>query len=575
MRQRDFDLDTATRDVALRVSARGRLILVHPMANRGTAFTLEEREELGLSGLLPSRVTTIEEQLRRIYAQYSRSPSPLAKFIQLTQLRDRNEVLFYRLLSEHLEEMLPIIYTPTIGEAIERFSHEYTGARGVFLSIDHPELVEQSLADFELDADDVDLVVVTDSEGILGIGDQGIGGIQIAIGKLGVYTAAAGIHPRRAIPVVLDVGTDNLGLLNSDLYLGERHARVRGERYDEFIQLFVDAVTRQFPNAMLHWEDFGAGNAHRILDRYADQICTFNDDIQGTAAVVLAAVLAAVRLTGVPLPQHRVLVYGAGTAGVGIADLVREAMDRSGLPSQEAYRQFWAFNSRGLIVDDNPGVRDFQRPYARRRDELAGWTVADPARVSLLEAVREVRPTILIGTSAQHGAFSEDVVRAMAEHCERPIIMPLSNPTSRCEAQPSDLLEWTDGRVLIATGSPFGTIRHAEVYHTIAQANNALIFPGLGLGVSVVRAERVTPEMIYAAADALAGLMNEYRPGASLLPSMADLRLVAATVAKAVAETAQAQGLARRPMTNPINDIYQRMWKPEYPRLEIASRDGA
>lgn len=569
MRQVGFNLDTTSRDAVLQIGARGRLVLVHPMANRGTAFTLDEREQLGLSGLLPSRVTTIEEQLRRTYAQYSRSPSPLAKFIQLTQLRDRNEVLFYRLLSEHLEEMLPIIYTPTIGEAIERFSHEYTGARAVFLSIDHPELVEQSLRDFELDAEDVDLVVVTDSEGILGIGDQGIGGVQIALGKLGVYTAAAGIHPRRAIPIVLDVGTDNLGLLNSDLYLGERHARVRGERYDEFIDLFVQTVTRLFPNAMLHWEDFGAGNAHRILNRYTDQICTFNDDIQGTAAVVLAAVLAAVRQTGVPLAEHRVMIYGAGTAGVGVADLIREAMRRAGLADADVYRQFWAFNSRGLIVEDGKGVRDFQRPYARARADVAEWTVVDPSRISLVEAVREVKPTILIGTSAQHGAFTEDVVRAMAEHCDKPIIMPLSNPTSHCEAPPSDLLEWTDGRALIATGSPFGTIRHGEIYHTIAQANNALIFPGLGLGVSVVRAERVTAEMIYAAADALAGLMNEYRPGASLLPSMSDLRVVAATVAKAVAQTAEEQGLARRPMTNPIADIYQRMWKPEYPRLEI------
>jgi malate dehydrogenase (oxaloacetate-decarboxylating) len=569
MKQADFRLDTTVRDGVLEISARGRLILVHPMANRGTAFTMEERKELGLSGLLPSRVTTIEEQLRRTYAQYSRSPSPLSKFIYLAQLRDRNEVLFYRLLSEHLEEMLPIIYTPTIGEAIERFSHEYTGARGVFLSIDHPEAVEQSLRDFELDADDVDLVVVTDSEGILGIGDQGVGGFQIAVGKLSVYTAAAGIHPRRAIPVVLDVGTDNLGLLNSDLYLGERHARVRGERYDEFIELFVNKVTELFPNALLHWEDFGAANAHRILNRYSERISTFNDDIQGTAAVVLAAVLAAVRLTGTRLPQHRVMIYGAGTAGAGVADLIREAMGRMGLPAEQAYPQFWAFNSKGLIVDDSPGVRDFQLPYARSRTEVAHWDVADPERISLLEAVRAVRPTILIGTSAQHGAFSEEVVREMASHCERPIIMPLSNPTSHAEAHPADILEWTDGRAFIATGSPFGTIKHGEIYHTIAQANNALIFPGLGLGVSIVQAKRVSPEMIYAAADALAGLMNEYRPGASLLPSMADLRLVAATVAKAVAETAEAQGLARRPMTNPINDIYQHMWKPRYPKLEI------
>jgi malate dehydrogenase (oxaloacetate-decarboxylating) len=575
MQQRDFSLDTSSREAVLKVSARGRLILVHPMANRGTAFSLAEREELGLSGLLPSRVTTIEEQMRRSYAQYLRSPSPLAKFIQLAQLRDRNEVLFYRLLSEHLEEMLPIIYTPTIGEAIERFSHEYTGARGVFLSIDHPELVESSLKDFELNAEDVDLVVVTDSEGILGIGDQGIGGFQIAVGKLGVYTAAAGIHPRRAIPVVLDVGTDNLGLLNSDLYLGEPHARVRGERYDEFIELFVRTVTTLFPNAMLHWEDFGAGNAHRILQHYKDDICTFNDDIQGTAAVVLAAVLAAVRLTGVPLAEHRVVVYGAGTAGVGVADLVREAMVRQGVAESDTYASFYTFNSRGLIVEDGQGIRDFQRPYARPRAEVDGWHVADRDRITLAEVVREVHPTILIGTSARRGAFTEDIVREMSAHCSRPIILPLSNPTSRCEALPSDLLAWTDGQALIATGSPFGTIKHGEIYHTIAQANNALIFPGLGLGVSVVRAERVTDEMIYAAADALAGLMNEYRPGASLLPSMSDLRLVAATVAKAVAETAERQGLARRPMTNPINDIYQRMWKPEYPRLEILPQRGA
>ena len=483
MRQREFDLDTTSREAVLRISARGRLILVHPMANRGTAFTHSEREQLGLSGLLPSRVTTIEEQMRRTYAQYLRSPSPLSKFIYLSQLRDRNEVLFYRLLSEHLEEMLPIIYTPTIGEAIERFSHEYVGARGLFLSIDHPELVEQSLSDFELDADDVDLVVVTDSEGILGIGDQGIGGIQIAIGKLGVYTAAAGIHPRRAIPVVIDVGTDNLGLLNSDLYLGEQHARVRGERYDAFIDSFVKAVNKLFPNAMLHWEDFGAGNAHRILNRYSDQICTFNDDIQGTAAVVLAAVLAAVRLTGMRLPQHRVLIYGAGTAGVGIADIIREAMSQAGLPADEAYAPFYAFNSRGLIVEDGGHVRDFQLPYARSRAEVAGWDVADPSRITLAETVRNVKPTIMIGTSAQNGAFTDDVVRAMAQGCGRPIIMPLSNPTSRAEAHPSDLLEWTDGQALIATGGPYGTLRHGEVYHTIAQANNALIFPGLGLGV--------------------------------------------------------------------------------------------
>ncbi|MFT4224908.1 NAD-dependent malic enzyme [Micropruina sp.] len=570
MRQREFNLvTTSNSEIVLQVRARGRRVLRNPVANRGTAFTHEQRAELALSGLLPSEVSTLDEQVRRTYAQYSRSPSPLAKYIYLSQLRDRNEVLFYRVLSEHLEEMLPIVYTPTIGEAIERFSHEYVGQRGLFLSIDHPELVEQSLINYELDGDDVDLVVVTDSEGILGIGDQGIGGIQIALGKLGVYTAAAGIHPRRAVPIVLDVGTDNLGLLHSGVYLGERHARVRGPRYDEFIDEFVTAVKRQFPHAMLHWEDFGAGNAHRILHRYSDQVCTFNDDIQGTAAVVLAAVLAAVRLTGVPLAQHRVVIYGAGTAGVGIADIIRESMVRAGLDADDCFQPFYAFNRRGLIVEDSRGVRDFQRPYARTRAEVDGWQVANPHAITLQEVVEAVQPTILIGTSAQTGAFSRPVVTAMAAGCERPIILPLSNPTSRSEANPADLLEWTDGHALIATGSPYGTIRHDGVYHTIAQANNALIFPGLGLGVSVVRARRVSDEMIHAAAAALAGLVNEYRPGASLLPAMSDLRLVAAAVALAVARTAEEQGLARTPMTDPINDIYQRMWKPEYPRLEV------
>ncbi|MFT3832663.1 MAG: NAD-dependent malic enzyme [Micropruina sp.] len=575
MRHSDFQLvTTSNSEIMLSLRMRGRRILRNPVANRGTAFTLEQRTELELSGLLPSQVSTIEEQLRRTYAQYSHSPSPLAKYIYLSQLRDRNEVLFYRLLSDNLEEMLPIVYTPTIGEAIERFSHDYVGSRGLFLSIDRPELIEQSLDNYELDGDDVDLVVVTDSEGILGIGDQGIGGIQIALGKLGVYTAAAGIHPRRAVPIVLDVGTDNLGLLHSGVYLGERHARVRGERYDEFIEAFVTAVTEKFPNAMLHWEDFGAGNAHRILERYSDRICTFNDDIQGTAAVVLAAVLAAVRLTGVPLRQHRVVVFGAGTAGVGIADIIREAMVRDGLDAENSHEPFYAFNSRGLIIEDGRGVRDYQRAYARSRAEIDGWSVADPSRVSLEETVRSVQPTILIGTSAQTGAFTQPVVTAMAQGCDRPIIMPLSNPTSRSEAHPADLLEWTHGQALIATGSPYGTIRHGEVYHTIAQANNALIFPGLGLGVSVVRATRVSDEMIYAAAAALAGLVNEYRPGASLLPSMSDLRLVAAAVAMAVARTAEEQGLARTPMTDPINDIYQRMWQPEYPRLEVLPADA-
>jgi malate dehydrogenase (oxaloacetate-decarboxylating) len=516
-------------------------------------------------------VTPIGNQVRRVYQQYQSARTPFAKHNYLASVRDRNEVLFYRLLADHLEEMLPIIYTPTIGEVIERFSVEYHRPRGVFVSIDRPEDVEQSLLDHGLGPDDVDLIVATDSEGILGIGDQGIGGIEIAIGKLSVYTAAAGIHPRRVMPVVLDVGTDNLGLLNSDLYLGERHARVRGERYDEFIDTFVKTATRLFPKAMLHWEDFGAGNAHRILEKYRHTHCTFNDDIQGTAAVALAAVLAGVNVTGMPLADHRIVIFGGGTAGIGIADLLRDELVRAGVPREQAVRQFYALGSKGLFIDDLPLLREFQRPYARTRAEVDGWTLVDgTARgIGLADVVRNVRPTILIGTSTIGGAFSKAIVKEMATHCERPIIMPLSNPTSRAEATPADLVEWTDGRALIATGSPFEPVDHREVRHVIAQANNALIFPGLGLGVAACQASQVTDRMIAAAAEALAARVNTYRPGAALLPSMSELRPVSSHVALAVAAAAAEEGVARYPLTDPINDIYLRMWQPTYPEVEV------
>ncbi|HQK32974.1 MAG TPA: NAD-dependent malic enzyme, partial [Phycicoccus sp.] len=544
-------------------------VLSNPTTNRGTAFTHEERAALGLVGLMPTGVSTMEKQTRRTYEQFRRGSTPLAKYLHLAQLRDRNEVLFYNLLSSNLEEMLPIVYTPTIGEAIERFSHEYNRPRGVFLSIDDPEGIETALLNYGLGADEVDLIVVTDSEGILGIGDQGIGGIQIAIGKGSVYTAAAGIHPRRIIPVVLDVGTDNLGLLNSEVYIGVPHARVRGQRYDDFLDNFVTTAARLFPHAMIHWEDFGASNAHRILERYRDDYCTFNDDIQGTAAVVLAAILAAVNVTGIDLEDQRIVVFGAGSAGIGIANLVRDTMVHSGrvASTDEAYQRFWAIGINGLYVDDQPELMDFQRPYARPRAEVDAWNPADPAHVSLLDVVREVKPTMLLGTSTKGGAFTEEIVREMARHTPRPIIFPLSNPTSRAEATPQDLLEWTDGAALIATGSPFSSIDHNGIRHRIAQSNNALIFPGLGLGVAVSGARKVTEGMIAAAANALAGLMNAYRPGASLLPMMNDLRMVSATVALAVARQAVAEGVADRPLDDPIQQVYSRMWRPQYPEI--------
>jgi malate dehydrogenase (oxaloacetate-decarboxylating) len=515
-------------------------------------------------------VSTIDGQVRRVYAQFQRQPDALAKNVYLANLRDRNEVLFYRLLSEHLAEMLPIVYTPTVGQAIERYSHEYRRPRGVFLSVDHPDLIEESFRNYGLGPTDVDLIVATDAEGILGIGDWGVGGIEISIGKLAVYIAAAGIHPRRVIPVVLDMGTDNLRLLNDRMYLGARHARVRGQRYDDFIDAYVQVATKLFPHALLHWEDFAAANARRILERYAGQCRTFNDDMQGTAAVVLAAAFAAIRASGTRMADQRVVIHGAGTAGTGIADMLRAVMVGEGLGQEEATRRFWLLGRRGLLTGDRADrLLDFQRPYARPAAEVAGWARTSGGEgPSLADVVANVHPTMLIGTSTQAGAFTEAIVREMAAHVERPVIMPLSNPTSKAEAVPADLLAWTDGRALVATGSPFDPVVHDETTYRIAQANNALVFPGLGLGVAVARARRVSDAMLAAAADAVAGLSDATRPGAALLPPVDNLREVSATVAVAVARAAAADGLAEVALDDPIQQVHQAMWQPEYPRVE-------
>jgi malate dehydrogenase (oxaloacetate-decarboxylating) len=550
------------------VRARGTQLMREPMIFRGTAFTPDQRARLGLTGLLPNGVSTLDAQSKRVYAQYLRQQDDLAKNVYLTSLRDRNEVLFYRLLADHVDEMLPIIYTPTIGAVIERYSHEYRRPRGVFLSIDHQDQIEEALGNFGRRADEVDLIVATDSEGILGIGDWGVGGIEIAIGKLTVYIVAAGIHPRRVIPVVLDIGTDNQALLNDPLYLGNRHARVRGERYDEFIDAYVTAAHRMFPSALLHWEDFGVDNARRILDRYADQICTFNDDMQGTAAVALAAAVAGVRAADSRMRDQRVVILGPGTAGVGIADFLREAMVRDGLSAEEAARRIWLVGRPGLLTDDmGSTLRDFQLPYTRPADEVASWSQAGD-RPGLAETVTHVGPTMLIGTSTVAGAFTEAIVREMASQVERPILFPMSNPTAKIEALPADLLAWTDGRALIATGSPFRPVEHDGVTYHIAQANNALVFPGLGLGAIVGRAQRISNGMIQAAADAVAGLVDVTRPGASLLPPVADLRLVSATVALAVARAAADEGLAQVDLQDPIQQVHQAMWPPDYPVIE-------
>jgi malate dehydrogenase (oxaloacetate-decarboxylating) len=569
MAERSYELVSTPEGFVARVRLRGTSVLVSPLLNRGTAFTLAEREALGLTGLLPEGVSTIEGQLRRVYGQYLRQPDDLAKNLHLASLRDRNEVLFYRLLTEHIEEMLPIVYTPTIGTAIERYSYEFGRPRGVFLSVDHPGQVETAFRNYGLGSEDVDLIVATDSEGILGIGDWGVGGIQIAMGKLAVYVAAAGLYPRRIIPVVLDAGTDNPALLGEEMYPGNRHPRIRDERYDELIDTYVGVATRLFPNALLHWEDFGAGNAHRILAKYAGSCLTFNDDIQGTAAVVLAAALGAVKAAGTRMRDQRLVIYGSGTAGIGIADVLRQVMIAEGLSPAQATRCFYALDSKGLLTTDYPGtLRDFQVPYARPAAEISGWRRDGEGRIGLAEVVARSRPTMLIGASAQPGAFTEAIVTEMAAHVRRPVIMPLSNPTSHAEARPADLIAWTEGRALIATGSPFEPVSYRGVSYQIAQANNALIFPGLGLGVTVCRARRVSDGMLAAAAGALAAMSDAGTPGAPVLPPITSLRMVSAAVAAAVAQAARGEGLADVLLDDPAGQVCQAMWVPAYPAIE-------
>jgi malate dehydrogenase (oxaloacetate-decarboxylating) len=569
MLERPYELASAPEGMVARVRLRGSSVLSSPLLNRGTAFTLAEREALGLTGLLPNGVSTIEGQLARVYAQYLRQPDDLAKNLYLANLRDRNEVLFYRLLTDHIEEMLPIVYTPTVSTAIERYSHEFGRPRGVYLSVNHPGQVEAAFRNYGLGPGDVDLIVATDSEGILGIGDWGVGGIQIAIGKLALYIAAAGLHPRRVIPVVLDTGTDNPALLGDDMYLGNRHPRIRDERYDELIDAFVTTATRMFPKAMLHWEDFGAANARRILTRYAGTCCTFNDDIQGTAAVVLAAALCAVRAAGTRMRDQRVVIHGAGTAGIGIADALRQVMISDGLSMAEATSRFYALGSKGLLTTDYAGTpRDFQVPYARPAAEVGAWRRDSGRGIGLAQVVTRSRPTMLIGTSTQPEAFSEAIVTEMAAHVRRPIIMPLSNPTSLAEGRPADLIAWTGGRALVATGSPFPPVPYDGLRYQIAQANNALIFPGIGLGVTVSRARRISDGMLAAAATAVASLSEATKPGAALLPPVTSLRTVSAAVALAVARAAQAEGLAEAPIDDPARQVRQAMWMPAYPTIE-------
>ncbi len=550
-------------------------VMSDPLTNRGTAFTADERDRLGLVGRLPDAVLTLDQQARRAYEQLRRQPDDLAAYINLEQLHDRNEVLYYRLLTDHLTELLPIVYDPTVGEAIKTYSHEYRRPRGVFLSIDRPRDLRRSFEELELRADEVDLVVVTDAEQILGIGDWGVHGIQISVGKLAVYTAAAGIDPARCLAVVLDVGTDNETLLNDPLYLGVRHSRARGERYDAFVAAYLDTVSELYPDALLHFEDFGAGNARRFLERYGERYRMFNDDMQGTGAITLAAVRSALNVTGSRFGEQRVVVFGAGTAGVGIADQLRESMVRDGLDKDEATRRFWLVDRPGLLLDDMDDLRDYQRGYAHPKSEVEGWAggadraSGDTGRaadqgIGLLTTVRYVRPTLLIGTSTVRGAFTRQVVEEMAQHVERPVIFPLSNPTEKIEAMPADLLRWTGGRALTTAGIPVDPVEVEGVRHVIGQANNALVYPGLGLGVVVSRAERLTPGMLLAAAEAVAGQVEGGGPGAPLLPQVENLRASSAAVAVAVVRAAVEEGVARVAPDDVVQAVQDAMWQPVY-----------
>jgi len=549
--------------------ARGLAVLNSPLLNKGTAFTVDERKVLGLTGLLPPDVSTLEGQVKRAYIQYERLPDALSKNIYLTALHDRNEVLFYRLFSEHLREMIPIVNDLTVGMAMVQYHHECRRPRGVYLSIDHPGAVEEAFDNLGAGPDDIDLILATDAEQILGIGDWGVGGIEVSIGKLAIYTAAGGIDPTRVIPVMLDVGTNRESLLNDPMYIGNRHPRIRGERYDAFIDAYVEAVTNLFPNALLQWEDFAPGNGRRILHKYRGRISTFNDDMQGTGAITLAAAISAVRVCGAPLRYQRIVIFGAGTAGMGIADQIRDAMLREGLSNEDATSRFWCVDRQGLLTEGMNGLHDYQAAYARPPVESQTWKHdAEGGGISLAEVVRRVKPTMLIGASTVAGSFTEAIVRDMAAHTVRPIIFALSYPTARAEATPSNLIAWTDGRALIATGSPFAPVTHKGVTYVIGHVNNAMLYPGLCLGAIVSRARRLSEGMFAAAANAVSSLVTVRQPGASLLPQVDDLRSVSVTVAVAVAEAAVAEGLAGIEFFDIVQQVQDAMWQPEYRRIQ-------
>jgi malate dehydrogenase (oxaloacetate-decarboxylating) len=549
---------------AQQVALTGQMLLDNPLLNKGSAFTDDERREFGLLGLLPPHVSTIDEQLARTYENYRRKETDLERYIFLAALQDRNETLFYSLLQEHITEMTPIIYTPTVGAECQQYSHLYRRPRGLYIAYPYSAEIDAILDNAP--QDDIEAIVVTDGERILGLGDLGVGGMGIPVGKLSLYTLCAGIHPSKTLPILLDVGTDNEELLKDPLYLGWRHKRVRGLEYDAFIEAFVLAVMRKFPKVLLQWEDFSKQNAGRLLERYRDRLCTFNDDIQGTGAVTLAGLLSIMKATDAKLTEQRVAILGAGSSATGISEQIVAAMMTEGLSESQAKANIWLVDSRGLVHTGRERLEPSKQKFARDVELIKAWETGTPGSFTMLDVVKNVHPTILIGTSAQPGAFTEEMIRELARHVERPVIFPLSNPTSKCEATPSDLILWTEGRALIATGSPFPTVEYQGTEFRIGQCNNAFIFPGVALGVIASGAPRVTTQMFVAAARALSELSPILTDvTAPLYPRLEIVREVSRYVALAVGCEAQRAGLAKETgLCELEQQIDARMWSPNY-----------
>ena len=535
-------------------------ILNNPFLNKGTAFTMEERKELGLIGLLPPYVQTIEEQAEQAYQHFLRKPSDLEKRLFLMEIFNTNRTLFYYLFKQHIVEFNPIVYDPVIADTIEQYSELFVDPQyAAYLDINHPENIEETLKNAAGDRD-IRLIVATDAEGILGIGDWGVQGVDISVGKLMVYTAAAGIDPACVMPLVIDAGTNREELLNNPMYLGNRHERVRGEKYDAFIDQFVQTAGKLFPKLYLHWEDFGRSNAADILNRYKKEIPTFNDDIQGTGIVVLGGIFGALDITGEKLTDQVYLCYGGGSAGAGIADRVHAEMVAEGLSPEEAYKRFFMIDKQGLLFDDMEDLTPAQKPFAKKRADFEG----KGDMTNLLEVIKTVKPTILVGTSTNPGAFTKEVVEAMCENTERPVIFPISNPTKKLEATAQQVIEWSDGKAFVATGVPSGTISYKGVDYEIGQTNNALIYPGLGLGMLASEAKLLTDEMIGAAAHSLSGIVNPGQPGAPVLPPFQYVADVSIKVAEAVAKKAQEQGLAQAKETDMAKAVRDLKWYPKY-----------